>query len=93
MGESSNTQEDKNVESATSQGHQRAIVTIPLTALVVSATRPIVTIIFAAVIADSVVNSNEPPQWFLSLAIPVIVWWFGERAYRHSKERNGLRER
>ena len=52
-------------------------------------TRPAVTVIFAAVMAQAVIEGIELPPWFLSLAIPCIVWWFGERAYTHSKERNG----
>ena len=35
-----------------------------------SITRPAVTIIFAAVIAQVVVEGIDAPQWFLSLAIP-----------------------
>lgn len=52
--------------------------------------RPAVTIIFAAVIAQVVVQGIEVPAWFLSLAIPCIVWWFGERTVIHKKERDGL---
>ena len=47
------------------------------------ATRPIVTIIFAATIAQVVVEKIDAPQWFLGLAIPVILWWFGERTIGH----------
>ena len=52
-----------------------------------AATRPIVTIIFTCVIAQVVIEGIEPPQWFLTLAIPCIAWWFGERAVRHYRGR------
>ncbi|NVM47026.1 MAG: hypothetical protein HWN79_19165, partial [Candidatus Lokiarchaeota archaeon] len=42
------------------------------------ATRPVVTIIFAATIAQVVVEKIDAPEWFLGLAIPCILWWFGE---------------
>ena len=51
------------------------------------ATRPIVTIIFAAAIAQVVVEKIDAPQWFLGLAIPVILWWFGERTVGHIKDK------
>lgn len=51
-------------------------------------TRPAVTIIFAAVIADGVVNGREFPVWFLGLALPCITWWFAERTIMHKKERD-----
>ena len=50
--------------------------------------RPAVTIIFAATIAQVVVEGIEPPAWFLPLAIPTITWWFAERAITHKKERD-----
>ena len=50
--------------------------------------RPAVTIIFAAVIADAVVSGRTLPTWFLSLAIPIITWWFVERTITHKKERD-----
>jgi len=51
------------------------------------ATRPIVTVIFAATIAQVVTQGIDAPQWFLSLAIPVILWWFGERTVNHIKDK------
>lgn len=51
------------------------------------ATRPIVTVIFAAVIAQVVVERIDAPQWFIGLAIPIILWWFGERTVQHIKEK------
>ena len=49
-------------------------------------TRPIVTIIFAAVIAQVVTEGIDAPEWFLGLAVTVILWWFGDRTVRHIKE-------
>lgn len=49
--------------------------------------RPAVTIIFAAVIANAVIDRIEIPQWFLALAIPTITWWFAERTVTHIAER------
>lgn len=48
--------------------------------------RPAITIIFAAVIADCVASGRTPPTWFLSMAIPIIGWWFTERTVTHIKE-------
>lgn len=52
-----------------------------------AATRPIVTVIFAAVIAQVVVERIDAPEWFIALAIPIILWWFGERTVQHIKEK------
>jgi hypothetical protein len=49
--------------------------------------RPVVTILFAAVIAHAVTTGISLPEWFLALAIPLITFWFGERAYTHHAER------
>ena len=51
------------------------------------ATRPIVTVIFAATIAQVVVERIDAPQWFIGLAIPIVLWWFGERTAKHIKEK------
>ena len=58
----------------------------PIADTVRGAVRPIVTVIFAAVIAQVVVEGIDPPPWFLSLAIPCIVWWFGERTLAHRNQ-------
>ena len=50
-------------------------------------TRPVVTIIFAAVIAQVVIESIDVPQWFLGLAGACIIWWFGDRTVQHIKEK------
>ena len=54
-----------------------------------AATRPIVTIIFAAVIAQVVIDRIAPPQWFIALATACILWWFGDRTVQHIKEKKG----
>jgi len=54
-----------------------------------SIARPAVTIIFAAVIAQAVIDRIEVPQWFLGLSIPIISWWFAERTITRVKGKNG----
>jgi hypothetical protein len=49
--------------------------------------RPVVTIMFAAVIAHAVTTGISLPEWFLALAIPLITWWFAERTVTHAHER------
>ena len=43
------------------------------------ATRPIVTIIFVAVIAQIVTQRIDAPDWFLIMANVVIIEWWAER--------------
>jgi len=51
-------------------------------------TRPIITIIFAGVIAQVVVERIAAPDWFIyGLAMPCILWWFGERTLTHIREK------
>jgi len=50
-------------------------------------TRPIVTIIFAAVIAQVVVERIDAPEWFLAMAGVVILEWWGERTIKRIKEK------
>ena len=52
-----------------------------------AATRPIVTVIFAAVIAQVVVERIDAPEWFIAMAIACITWWFGDRTIQHIKEK------
>jgi hypothetical protein len=52
-----------------------------------AATRPAVTIIFATVIAQVVIDRIDAPQWFLGLATACILWWFGDRTVQHIKEK------
>ena len=59
----------------------------PIVEIFRGATRPVVTVIFAAVIAQVVVEKITAPQWFIGLAIPCILWWFGERMVTHIKEK------
>jgi hypothetical protein len=59
----------------------------PIVEIVRGATRPAVTVIFAAVIAQVVVERIDAPEWFLGLAIPCIAWWFGERTVTHIQEK------
>ena len=49
--------------------------------------RPAVTIIFAAVIAQVVIERIDAPQWFIALATACILWWFGDRTVQHIKEK------
>lgn len=51
------------------------------------ATRPIVTVLFAIGILLLVLEGKIPVGVFLGLAIPIISWWFGERAVKHIKEK------
>jgi len=50
--------------------------------------RPAISVIFAAVIAQIVIEKITAPEWFLALAIPCILWYFGERAVTHIKTNN-----
>ena len=50
-------------------------------------TRPAVTVIFSAVIAQVVIQGIDVPQWFLALASACILWWFGDRTVQHIKEK------
>ena len=52
-----------------------------------AATRPAVTVIFAAVIAQVVVERIDAPDWFIALATACILWWFGDRTVQHVKEK------
>jgi len=52
-----------------------------------SATRPVVTVIFSATIAQVVVQQITAPQWFVALSVTIIAFWFGERAITRIKEK------
>lgn len=54
-------------------------------------TRPAVTVIFAAVIAQVVIEGIDVPGWFLGLASACILWWFGDRTVQHIKENRSAR--
>jgi len=47
--------------------------------------RPIVTVLFAIAIVCVVVAEIDAPAWFIGLAIPIILWWFGERTVKAIK--------
>lgn len=49
--------------------------------------RPIVTIIFAAVIAQVVVERIPAPEWFLGLSGAVILWWFTDRTIHRWRDK------
>ena len=53
-----------------------------------AATRPAVTVIFAAVIAQVIVERIDAPDWFIALATACILWWFGDRTVQHIKGKN-----
>jgi len=53
-------------------------------------TRPAVTIIFAAVIAQVVIDGIDAPQWFLALASGCILWWFGDRTVQHIRTKTPM---
>lgn len=52
-------------------------------------TRPAISIIFAVILAYAAIKCIQLPTWFLSMAIPCIAFWFGERAITHAKEKKG----
>ena len=51
------------------------------------ATRPAVTVIFAAVIAQVVTQGIDAPDWFIAMAGVVIIEWWSERAIKRIKEK------
>jgi len=74
------TEQDPN---APSRSNLKGNISSELAGAFRAATRPIVTVIFAAVIAQVVVERINAPDWFLALAGTVILWWFGDRTIRH----------
>ena len=60
-------------------------MTNPIIEIVRSSIRPIISVIFAAVMAQAVIDGISLPEWFLGLAIPCISWWFVERTLTHYK--------
>ena len=59
----------------------------PIVEIFRGVTRPAVTVIFAAVIAQVVIDRIDAPQWFLGLSTACILWWFGDRTVQHIKDR------
>jgi len=57
----------------------------PVAEIIRAIARPAISVIFAAVIAQVVIEGIAVPEWFLALAIPCITWWFAERTVTHLK--------
>ena len=51
------------------------------------ATRPVVTVIFAATLAQVVTQGIDAPEWATGLMMAVIAWWFGDRTLERMKEK------
>ena len=62
----------------------------PIVEIIRAIARPAISVIFAAVIAQVVVQRIDTPEWFLPLAIPCITWWFIERTVTHIKEKRDV---
>lgn len=62
----------------------------PIIDIIRAIPRPAISIIFAAVIAQVVVEKIDAPQWFLALASACILWYFGDRTAQHIKERKDV---
>ena len=60
----------------------------PVVDIIRAIARPAISVIFAAVIAQLVIEGITAPEWFLALAIPCITWWFAERTITHVKATN-----
>lgn len=50
--------------------------------------RPIISVIFALALSWAAINQILLPEWFLTVGIASITWWFGERAITHAKATN-----
>jgi len=57
----------------------------PVAEIIRAIARPAISVTFAAVIAQVVIEGIAVPEWFLALAIPCITWWFAERTVTHLK--------
>ena len=55
------------------------------------ATRPVVTVIFAATIAQVVVERIDAPEWFVALSVTIIAFWFGERTVGHIRDKKVIK--
>ena len=77
--------QQKQATNSAPQGHTRPYNPVVETAR--AATRPIVTLLFAGALVTAVIYEIALPAWFLSLAIPSIAWWFGERTVQHARDR------
>lgn len=63
------------------------MITNPVVEIIRAVARPAISVIFAAVIAQVVIDGIAAPQWFLGLASACILWWFGDRTFQHIKEK------
>jgi len=57
----------------------------PYVEIIRAIARPAISVIFAAVIAQAVIEGITPPTWFMGLASGCILWWFGDRTVQHIK--------
>lgn len=62
----------------------------PVVEIIRAIARPAISVIFAAVVAQVVVEGIEAPTQFWALAGACILWWFGERAITHIKEKKDV---
>ena len=60
-------------------------MTNPIVDIIRAVARPAISVIFAAVIAQVVIEGIDAPDKFWALAGACILWWFGERAITHVK--------
>jgi hypothetical protein len=51
------------------------------------ATRPVVTVIFAATLAQVITQGIDIPGWAITLLSGVILWWFGDETIGRWKEK------
>lgn len=66
-------------------------MTNPVVEIIRAIPRPAISVIFAAVIAQAVIDGITLPTWFLSLAGACILSWFGQKTVERIKEKkNGL---
>lgn len=49
--------------------------------------RPAISVMFAALIVQKASEGVTPEPWFLSLAIPIILSWFGQKIWERVKEK------
>lgn len=58
----------------------------PVVEIIRAVARPAISIIFAAVIAQVVIEKIDAPDKFWALAGACILWWFGDRMVQHIKD-------
>lgn len=62
----------------------------PIIDIIRAVPRPAISVIFAAVIAQAVIEGISLPQWFIGLASTCILWWFGQKTVERIKEKKGV---